>query len=247
MSRLKICQKCGKTFRTSTGNSSAYLCPDCALQSKRDSVYRERICKTCGTSFMGYPHSFYCPICKAERKKQQKRQYNTQPSARPLGSTDICELCGKEYTVKSGLQKYCPDCAESAINNKIRARKRKYAADNKELFDARKEKTRGKGYVCVICGKVFEKESNTVTCSPECEAELRRITQNKVLIKKGKRHLPAESRYESGLPKSGVPGVTWRKNGKWQAMHKGRYIGVYDTIEAASEAIEQYKIKNKSQ
>lgn len=247
MSRLKICQKCGKTFQTITGQPGVYLCPDCALQSKRDSVYRERICKTCGTSFMGYPRSFYCPSCSAERKKQQKHRYNTQPSARPLGSIDYCMKCGKEYIVNSGRQKYCPDCAEDVINDKIRAKKRKYAADNKELFDARKEKTRGKGYVCVICGKTFEKESSTVTCSPECEAELRRITQNRALIKKGKRLLPAESRYESGLPKSGVPGVTWRKNGKWQAIYKSHYIGVYDTIEAASEAIEQYKNKNKPQ
>lgn len=37
---------------------------------------------------------------------------------------------------------------------------------------------------------------------------------------------------ERTAPQSGVPGVTWCRN-KWQLTYKGKYIGVYDTVEAA--------------
>ena len=60
-------------------------------------------------------------------------------------------------------------------------------------------------------------------------------------IKRGRRTLPADERYESGLPKSGIVGITWRRNGKWSATYKKHYIGVYDTIDAAKESLEQYK------
>ena len=96
----------------------------------------------------------------------------------------------------------------------------------------------------MICGKEFQKSTSRVTCSEECEKELLRLWQNKADIKRGKRKLPAGERYESTLPKSGVPGITWRKNGKWQATYKGKYIGVYGNLEDAKKAhipYEKYK------
>lgn len=244
--RVRKCKNCDKVFEVQTGKG-VYLCEDCARISRSNSVLRERICKICGAPFMGYPRSFFCPECSAERKRQQKKIYNQRKPSRHLGSTDICEACGKEYIVKSGLQKYCPDCAKEQVDKKIRQHKREYMAENKEKVQALKNETRGKRYICPICGKEFEKHTSAATCSDECEKELRRRRQNRADIKRGKRKLPADQRYDSGLPQSGIVGVTYhRQSEKWQAKYKQKYIGLYDTAEQAAEAVENYKGDNNA-
>ena len=236
--RVRACKNCGKVFEIPNGRKEVYLCPACAKEAKTNSVFRERTCRICGTSFMGYPRSFFCPECRAERKKQQKKVHNQRKPSRPLGSTDFCIICKKPYIVKSGRQRYCPECAKEQVNQNIRAHKRQYMLENKDINQSRKKDTRGKRYICVICGKEYEKHTTRVTCSPECQKEYRRRQQNEADIRRGKRKLPADQRYDSGLPKSGVVGVTWnRKCGKWQATYRGKYIGVYNTVEQAGEAI----------
>lgn len=225
--------------------SEAYLCPECATETKRKSVILERICKNCGATFLGYPRSFFCPSCSVERKKQQKKIYKQRKPTRPLGSMDVCEVCGKQYIVNSGRQRYCPECAKEQVNKNIRAHKREYMAENIEKSEELKAETRGKRYICPICGKEFEKHTSAATCSPECERELRRRRQNRSDIKRGKRKISEDQRYSSGLPKSGVAGVTWnRKRGKWQANYKRKYIGLYETVDQAVEAIENHKGDN---
>lgn len=239
--RTRICKNCGKVFDVPTRKES-YLCEECARKSKSDSVLRERTCKICGASFMGYPRSFFCPKCSADRKKQQKKIYNQRKPSRPLGSMDTCESCGKQYIVNSGRQRYCPECAKEQVNKNIRAHKREYMSKNKEKSQNLKNETRGKRYICVICGKEYEKHTSEITCSPECHKEYMRIKQNKADIRRGKRKLPADQRYNSRLPKSGVTGITWhRKCKKWQATYRRKYIGLYDTVDKASEAIAKYK------
>ena len=234
--RTRIYKNCGKIFEVPTGKE-AYLCRDCATEARRNSVLRERTCKICGKSFMGYPRSFFCPECSEKRKKQQQREWKRKKPARPLGSKDICISCGKEYIVNSGRQRYCPECAKIKVKENIRVHKREYREKNIKDYQEAKRATRGKRYVCPICGKEFEKHTARVTCSQECEKEYRRIKQNEADIRRGKRSIPADQRYDSGLPKSGVVGVTWnRKNGKWSVAYKGKYIGVYGTIEEAVKA-----------
>lgn len=92
-----------------------------------------------------------------------------------------------------------------------------------------------------ICGKIIQSSTSTVVCSEECQKELIRHQRNKSDIKCGRRKLPAEERYKSNRPQSGVKGVTWRYNGKWQAVYNRNYIGVFNTIDEASRAIEDYK------
>lgn len=245
--RTRICRKCGNAFDVPTGKE-AYLCKECARKSKADSVLRERTCKICGASFMGYPRSFFCPECSARRKKQQKKIYNQRKPSRPLGSTDICEVCGKPYIIHSGKQRYCPECAKEQVTNNIRAHKQQYMAENKEKTQNLKNDTRGKRYVCVICGKEFEKHTTQVTCSPECQKEYNRRKQNNADIRRGKRKLLADQRYDSGLPKSGIVGITWnRKSQKWQATYKRKYIGLYETVEQAESAIQKYVKNNNAQ
>ena len=242
--RTRICKNCRKVFEVPTGKES-YLCEECARKSKSNSVLRERICKICGASFTGYPRSFFCPECSAERKKRQKKIYNQRKPSRPLGSVDTCESCGKQYIVNSGRQRYCPECAEMKVKENIRAHKRGYMAENSGKSRELKADTRGKRYICPICGKEFEKHTSAATCSPECEKELKRRRQNRADIKRGKRKIPEDQRYNSGLPKSGVVGVTYhRKSGKWQAKYRQKYIGLYDTVDQAVSAIENYKGEN---
>lgn len=112
-------------------------------------IYDNRVCRGCGITFSGGPRAWYCPDCREERRRARERVYNTHPSKRPLGSTDICECCGAEYIVASGLQKYCPKC-QPTMHKKIdneqgikyyheqvdkterNAKRRKHHAENRE-------------------------------------------------------------------------------------------------------------------
>lgn len=237
--RLKKCKRCGATFEART--SDVYMCPSCATEIKRGSVVRTRTCKACGVSFPGGPRAWYCPECRAERKKAQQKKCKTN-TVRPLGSIDICQNCGKEYLVKSGRQIYCPDCADDVVREKVNAHKRQYMQDNKEKFAPHKAEMRSNGWVCVVCGKVFDKDTPTVTCSEKCAKKLKKINQDNADIKRGKRNMPAGVLFESGLPKSGVVGITYnRKRRKWQVTHNRKYIGLFVDLDKAKEALDSYE------
>ena len=237
--RKKQCKHCGAVF--DTDKQFAYLCPACALQSRRNSVYRERVCMDCGAVFMGYPKSKRCPSCAAAAKRRRDANQKRSGPARPLGSTDLCQNCGKEYIVVSGMQRYCKDCAAEATLSNVRSHKRAYNDTHKDTLYPAKTANRSYNKVCLVCGSVFDSDEPTVTCSPACAAALRKLRQEEADIRRGRRKTPAGVKYDSGLPKSGVTGVTARRNGKWMATWERHYIGVFDTIEAAAAAIEQYK------
>nr|DAW46093.1 MAG TPA: putative transcriptional regulator [Caudoviricetes sp.] len=120
---LLTCRICGKSY---DGNvQSSTVCPECAAEARKTTI-RPRVCRECGQTFSGGPRAWYCPECRAERKKEQKHRYQTAGAVRPIGSTDVCVRCGKEYTVSNGLQKYCPDCAVEAVRAVVAAHKREY-------------------------------------------------------------------------------------------------------------------------
>lgn len=81
-------------------------------------IYDNRVCQSCGITFSGGPRAWYCPSCRDERRREQNREHKRKGSQRKLGSTDICQNCGGEYVVDSGLQKYCPKC-QSEMHKKI--------------------------------------------------------------------------------------------------------------------------------
>ena len=77
-----------------------------------------RICRTCGTSFLGGPRAFYCPECREERKKEQSKKYKEcikHGSIITLGSVIQCESCGCDIIKCSGLQRFCPQCAKKHL------------------------------------------------------------------------------------------------------------------------------------
>ena len=237
--RLRNCKRCGKPYETD--RPGTYFCPVCAAEARRESVIRDRICRQCGTVFSGGPRAWYCPSCREDRRREADRRHKRLGTLRQLGSTDICIRCGSEYTVESARQKYCKQCAPGAVRETVRSHKRDYYNDNREHINNHKNAMRTDRKVCVVCGRIFDSGTPTVTCSEGCASELRRKRQQKTDILRGRRKSPVGVKYDSGLPKSGIVGITARRNGKWQAAYKGHYIGIFDNIPSAVAALEKYK------
>lgn len=238
--RLKVCKNCGRVFQTETDHYEVYMCPECSKQINKDRVKQEKTCIICGATFTGYIGSLYCENCRAKVIEENNRAYKKMGPRRPLGSIDYCQKCGAEYVVNSGKQKYCPECAAEAVRENIRKHNREYNRKNKDHLKENKVKMKADGYVCVICGKPFDKKSTTVTCSPECAKELKRRRQAESDLKRGKRKTPLDQVKKSTKPKSGIVGITWHQ-GKWQVVYKKHYIGIFENIEEAKEALEDYK------
>lgn len=184
----RICKNCGGEFDAET--KFIVLCPACHDKIKHSPTILKRVCKECGKSFQGGPRAWYCQECRRERVLKADREYHKNKPGRKIGSTDICERCGKQYTVSGGMQKYCSECAKTAVYEKIRDDKIKYQAEyRKNNPGARNVET-----VCIICGKPFMATSATATCSLECAKEAHRRAQNRADIKRGKRKSPPETR-----------------------------------------------------
>lgn len=233
--RLRKCKSCGIEFQ---GSGEQHLCPACRKAARAASVVRPRVCVTCGRTFDGGPRASYCSECRAERARKADAESKRRKAAgltRKLGSTDICAACGGEYVVMSGLQRYCPACAPEAVRQKVLPAKRRRAAEHMAENAARKKELRAGSAVCVYCGRTFTPVDASVTCSEECAREHRRIVLGTADYKRGRRKAPPpRERYDSGLPRSDVPGVAYlRQRRKWQVTHKGKYVGVFDTREEA--------------
>lgn len=238
--RLKKCKRCGETYETD--RPGTIFCPKCSEEYFKSAPFGDRVCCQCGVTFRGGPRALYCPSCREDRRREAERRYKQKGPARPIGSTDVCKRCGNEYIVESGSQMYCKACADIAIADKVRAHKRDYNAANRDAMNAHKTEMRANRNVCVICGKVFDANTATVTCSADCADKLRKLRQDEADIRRGKRKSAPGVRYDSGLPKSGIVGVTYhRRLNKWQATYKGHYVGVYTDIDSAADALEKYK------
>lgn len=131
-----------------------------------------RECIQCGAAFKGGPRAWYCPECRAERQKIQARESKKRQAEgkqRKIGSTDICQNCGKPYIVESPLQKWCPDCKEEMTRETDRRQSLEYYYENKEIINpARNLRRRVPARRCAYCGRDFEARSQKKYCSPEC-------------------------------------------------------------------------------
>ena len=86
-------------------------------------------------------------------------------------------------------------------------------------------------HVCKRCGKIYLTDKPDSSCCPACAAEVRRGRA------KPERLL---GKAEHKNPQSGVPGITWhKKTGRWQLVIKGKYCGLYDTVEDAVAAMDE--------
>ena len=166
------CLRCGAVY---DGRPDSTLCPDCAKKSQDSTHWRPRTCRMCGAEFLGGPRAWYCPDCRAKRKKEQSIRYHKDGPKRPIGSTDICPICGKEYTVMSGNQKYCPDCAPKALAAIDREQSKAWNHEHVDIDTRRSDRHAAAAEIpCVICGKLFRPSiGSPVTCSESCAKEYR--------------------------------------------------------------------------
>lgn len=152
---------------------------------------RDRSCKACGAVFSGGPRAWYCPACRLERRRAQDRAYKARKKEgqhRPIGSVDVCVVCGQEYEVAGGNQRYCPDCAPEAIAEVDRQQAMEWYEKNKDIINpARKVARRIGERECVICGAGYTAPTATKCCSDACRRELNRQRQRRADAKRSPR------------------------------------------------------------
>ena len=175
--RTKTCKLCGREFQCNS-TSAAIYCPECSPKAKAATVIRQRVCRQCGSTFPGGPRAWYCPACRIDRQAEASKKYHKNGAARPLGSMDNCEVCGKPYIVNSSRQRYCPECAPDTVKAVTNAQSRDWNAANAtpEYRKELREKTKTPR-LCVVCGKEYLPRYASFTCSPECDKEFTRRVQ----------------------------------------------------------------------
>lgn len=165
----RICKYCNAVY---SGDPGSTACPDCVKKLRATSM-GARVCTDCGAAFIGGPSAKYCPSCRRIRKLETDRRHKRNGAKRPLGSTDLCQVCNQPYTVTGGLQKYCPNCAEAAIREKDRQQSRKWNAANTTPESRREERQAHTAeLVCSVCGRSFRPHSAAITCSAACAKAL---------------------------------------------------------------------------
>lgn len=136
-------------------------------------MLQQRICNTCSKSFDGGPRAYYCPSCRADRKREAKARYQERKrngAVRPIGSVDACEMCGDPYAVEGGLQRFCPTCQPIHAAEYDRQTSLPFYHKKKDRVNpVRNEKRRIRSNRCLWCDKEFEPVNGSTTCSYECK------------------------------------------------------------------------------
>lgn len=173
-------------------------------------------CQSCGKDFYTTSgHTYYCPECRQERAKtyykrtKEKRAGNQR---RKIGSTTICPMCGREFTLIVLGQRYCTDCQEASKAAEIPTsvvgvhwlrkerlwmatyRRRTLGKFEKEedAIKAREEaEAEGEANIpirhCIICGQKIPtdiRREKKLTCSDNCSKIYRRLRTKSELSKK---------------------------------------------------------------
>ena len=156
---------------------------------KGQSTLGDRVCKQCGITFLGGPRAWYCPGCRLERRREMDARRHRTGSARHLGDTDKCVVCGADYIVTGGNQRYCPNCAPSAVAEKDRQQSLEWYAENKAEYNpVRNQRRRKNEAVCTVCGKTFHQHGIPVkVCSDECRNIRKKQWQRKADAKRSPR------------------------------------------------------------
>ena len=164
----RVCQVCGKPFY---GGMDCFYCPECAKNKKADTVVKIRTCQDCGIEFFGGPRAKRCPDWAYRAQKETKKQHKKEGTRRPLGSRDKCEVCGAEYIVTSGRQKYCSaDCQRRGVLEWQREHKKGYhKASGQNIKKQERRSTKQK--ICVYCLKTFTSHTPSAFCSDYCRAK----------------------------------------------------------------------------
>ncbi len=199
--RNKVCRTCGKPIP----NESQYatVCPECSTKNRSAARNKMRTCIDCGKEFMGYPKSKRCPECQSDADKRHNAEYRRRRKngvARVIGQFYSCEICGKEYMLTSGQQKYCPDCKDKATRARDAELTRKWISAHHDEIEKRKYVARA----CVICGKPIPRGSQKITCSPECAKAREKQRRRAVYARKGIGEMP-EDYVPTRINRKGTP------------------------------------------
>ena len=178
----RACQVCGAPFY---GATDCHYCPACARTKKLDTVIKIRSCQDCGVEFYGGPRARRCPDCAYKAQQETNRRHKRIGTKRPLGSIDKCVICGKEYIVVSGRQKYCSDaCQRKGVLEWQREHKRGYSkASGQDVKKMERRKQRKK--ICVYCSQTFASNKPTNICSDYCRREQKKLRQCIMDINRG--------------------------------------------------------------
>ena len=181
------CVSCGKPFYS---GSDHYFCPACAEDRKINKPAIEKICKDCGIKFWGYSSEWRCPKCmEAAREESYRKYWAKGGTERPMGSTDKCILCGKEYTVTSSSQKYCSsECRKIAFQPRAKARSREYYRTS-EWSAKNKQRRKNAKKICVYCLQPFTRCTRSNTCSDYCRAQHKKLKCHESRIRNGKTNM----------------------------------------------------------
>lgn len=136
---------CGNTICAKSGK---LLCGDitsCGCDRVRETPHQlNRICQSCGVTFLGGPRAFYCPSCRAERRKIQSAQARERARkgiTRKIGQEYPCEICGELYILNCGTQRFCKKCsAEHFREAEKELAKSRYEKSKDEINTKRKNR-----------------------------------------------------------------------------------------------------------
>ena len=181
----RICLVCGAALPK---GRRKYCSPACARRAERQSPHvstgRSNVnpdmmwdtrCIDCGAPIRVHIKTIRCPDCQRAADRQCAQAQRRSGPARPIGSTDRCVICGEEYVVASGLQKYCKACAATATRASVRARHRQNERQRRADPVKGQAVRESKRIVpsprsCQVCGSLFYSGTPSIYCSDQCRA-----------------------------------------------------------------------------
>ena len=179
-----MCQSCGASYQ---GKDDNCYCPKCAKEKKLDTVVKIRTCKDCGIEFYGGPRAIRCPECSHRAKIENSKRHQKVGTMRLLGSIDKCVICGNDYIVKSGRQKYCSEeCQRIGVLEWQKEHKKGYNKKSGQYIKSQ-ERRKNQKKICVYCLKPFKSSVNSNLCSEYCRKEHSKIQMCESDIKRGRK------------------------------------------------------------
>ena len=104
-------------------------------------------------------------------------------------------MCSKPYTVMSGTQRYCPECAPKAQAEKNKRQKKALYEANREAINAKRsierKEARKRLYTCEVCGREYFGLYGYGCCSQEC-TDRKRVLMKERRKAFGHRELPPD-------------------------------------------------------
>lgn len=147
------CEVCSKEF--TAGDPRTKACSNECRAVIRERNLKERVCNTCGNTFLGQKHSKYC----SDRCKQDAQNKALRDKRRDNPSPDrICVICNKPFR-PNGCATTCSDECSAILRKQTIE---KWRADHPSWWLNRREVKK-----CIMCGEPCPPR-HYLFCSEEC-------------------------------------------------------------------------------